>query len=87
MLFTIDSQKATKKKNNFSKAALASLVVGSSFFLAVSPSFAATVTSPIDDLKVETDKVAGIFDALVAPAVGSTVFAIGAVLVKRIAFS
>lgn len=43
--------------------------------------------SPIDVLKTETGKVTGIFDSLVAPAVGSTVFAIGAVLVKRIAFS
>lgn len=89
MLFMIDSlvEKTTKKKNNFAKVALASLVVGSSLFLAVSPSFAATTTTPIDDLAIEVNKVDGIFDALVGPAVASTVFAIGAVLVKRIAFS
>lgn len=76
-----------KKRSRVIKFCLAAAAVSASVMMAVSPAFAEESTSPIDELKTETAKVGGIFDALVGPAVGSTVFAIGAVLVKRIAFS
>jgi uncharacterized membrane protein YedE/YeeE len=62
-------------------------------FALLALSFGSTVqaqtasTGAIDQLKTDTAKVAGIYDDIVPVAVGSTVFGIGAILVKRIAFS
>jgi hypothetical protein len=43
--------------------------------------------SAIDRLETDVNKVQGIYDNIVPVAVGSTVFGIGAILIKRIAFS
>lgn len=82
------SEKSTKniKLSNGLKAGVAGLIVGLTLASA-QPSFALTVAGPIDQLKLESAKVAGVFDLVVPTAVASTVFAIGAALLKRVAFS
>lgn len=74
----------------FSKSAkigLTGLALGTVLIAAPpQPVFAAT-TTPIDLLVTETGKLPGVFDKVVPVAIASTVFAIGAVLIKRIAFS
>lgn len=47
----------------------------------------AQATTPIQDMATEVALVTGIADAVIPLAIGTTVFAIGAVIVKRFAFS
>lgn len=44
-------------------------------------------TTAVDQLKTEAAKVSGIYDDVVPVAVGSIVFSIGAIIIKRVAFS
>lgn len=56
-------------------------------FAVMMPSHSQADITAVDDLKTETTKVAGIYNDVLPVAIGSTVFGIGAILVKRIAFS
>lgn len=47
----------------------------------------AQAQTAIDELKTEADKVTTITDAVLPVAVSTTVFSVGAVMLKRIAFS
>jgi hypothetical protein len=73
-------------KNLKSKLALAAAPVLLAGGLFLSSPVGATTTA-VDKLSTEAEKVAGIYDDIVPVAVGSIVFSIGAMLVKRIAFS
>jgi hypothetical protein len=44
-------------------------------------------TTPVDQLETETEKLNDVYDSIVPVAVGAAVFAIGMILIKRIAFS
>jgi hypothetical protein len=44
-------------------------------------------SSPIDQLTTETDKVTDVYDAITPAAVGSMIFGVGAMMVKRVAFA
>ena len=50
------------------------------------PVFAQT-TTPIDDMSTEIAKVDGIADAVIPLAIATVVFGIGALIVKRFAYS
>lgn len=58
------------------------------FVLVLAPSVAfAADTTPVDTLKTETGKLTGVYDAVVPLAIGSSVFSIGMLLLKRVAFA
>lgn len=80
------SELPKKQKRQLAKLVFSTLLVTGVVAIA-QPSFAVTIVGPIDQLKLETAKVQGVFDLVVPTAVASTVFAIGAVLLKRVAFS
>lgn len=48
---------------------------------------AQTATSPVDDLITETDKLDGIYDTVLPVAVGAMAFAMGAGILKRVAYA
>lgn len=50
-------------------------------------SFAQDSNSPIDELETEVAKLDDIYDDVLPVAIGSMAFSIGAVIIKRIAFS
>ncbi len=50
-------------------------------------SLAQDATSPVDELETEVAKLDDIYDDVLPVAIGSMAFSIGAVIIKRIAFS
>lgn len=83
------SKLTVEKKENCSHRFLTSLALASVAVVAVAGASLATQEppTPIDVLKTEAAKVTGVFDDVKSPAIWSTVFGIGALLVKRVAYS
>lgn len=69
------------------KSRLVSSLAAVSIALLPMAAFAEGTVTPVDTLKTETGKLTTVYDSVIPVAVGSLVFSIGAVLVKRIAFS
>ena len=67
------------------KYGLVAAGTGSALLIASQP--VSAQTSPIEDMATEVALVTGIADAVIPLAIGTTVFAIGAEIVKRFAFS
>jgi hypothetical protein len=44
-------------------------------------------SSPVSQLVTEADQIEGVYDAIIPAAVGSIVFSIGAMMIKRVAFA
>lgn len=63
------------------------LSVPLAFFLFASPSFAEESSTPVDQLEDEIAKISDTYDVVVPVAVGSAVFGVGMILIKRIAYS
>lgn len=60
---------------------------GAGAVLVASQPVNAQATTPIQDMATEVALVTGIADAVIPLAIGTTVFAVGALIVKRFAFA
>ena len=71
------------------KNKLSTVVAGSVLALgvvAIAPKVNAQ-TTPVDQLKTEVNKLSDVYDQVLPVAIGAMAFSIGAVIIKRIAFS
>lgn len=76
----------TLTREEKAKFGLVATGTGAGLLIASQPVSAQTST-PIEDMATEVALVTGIADAVIPLAIGTTVFAVGALIVKRFAFA